>query len=808
MGLYFLSYLLGFLSASALFAAAYRYRVRLFALRDRFITSFDKLRERLTSGTDFRYRQDVTNIWQASHLAGSMIALKDILITPRFWADPPPLEPDGEADTDLTHVVPAALDYTEVAGAFQAVGPTTRDLARSTANIVIVGKPGSGKSTALTYIGLQAAARDPYHFVNAPVPVFAHVADLELPLAEKTDLAQPLIDAAGAKLSTITAPTFPGFCKTALRNGSALILLDGLEDVPPAHQALVVEWIRNFMSAYPKNRIIATGPLIGYGPLLSLGFVPVATSGWSANEYRSFVDKWVAAWLAMLKARRRVPKDQVEPTLVAGWLAGGNLGRTPLEVTLKIWTALAGDAEGPRPVDWIETYVKRFVRQPEARKAFEQIAGQMLSHDRYGLAREKLTAAINTARTQISNASTADPEDVVDELAGRGGFLVKRAGGRYSFSNPVVGAYLAAKHYAVNESPEAISQNQGLITWMTALRFYAALANPTALAAQKLATPPDAVQSDLFVLANWLSDAPSNAQWRADVFRRLAQFFVNAQMPSHLRMRAVCALILARDENVNKLFKQSLASKDPATRQYSAAALGALGDNTAVPDLANMLHGDDDLYVRWAAALALALIGDSASIEALGRMLLEGNEGLKRTVCEALALNPNDGHTLLRESISEGDVALQRGAIAGLVRIGNQPWVIELLEKAFNSSEGQWIVRNAAEAGINDLREPPDDRTPKPMPSFEHTGWLMTYLASKGRGVPAGPAARLAMLDALKDADEPVRMAAADHFGRVAGTDALPLLTNAARESSVALREVAYKALAHVAMATGQRVQI
>jgi len=304
-----------------------------------------------------------------------------------------------------------------------------------------------------------------------------------------------------------------------------------------------------------------------------------------------------------------------------------------------------------------------------------------------------------------------------------------------------------------------------------------------------------------------LSDAPSNAPWRADVFRRLAQFFTTAQMPTHLRMRAVCALVLARDENVTKLFKQSLASKDPATRQYSAAALGALGENTAVPDLTKLLNDDADLYVRWAAALALAVIGDEKAIEALGQILLTGSEGLKRTVCEALALNPNDGHTLLREAITEGDVAMQRGAIAGLVRIGNQPWVIELLTTTADS-ESQWIVKNAAEAALNDLREPPDDRTPKPMPSFEHTGWLMTYLASKGRGVPTGAAARMTMLDALKDSDEPVRMAAADHFGRVAGTDALPLLTSAAREPSVALREAAYKALAHIAMATGQRVQI
>jgi len=48
-------------------------------------------------------------------------------------------------------------------------------------------------------------------------------------------------------------------------------------------------------------------------------------SGWSAVDYRPWWNKWVATWLAMLTARRRIPKDQIDPALVAGWLSGGNL---------------------------------------------------------------------------------------------------------------------------------------------------------------------------------------------------------------------------------------------------------------------------------------------------------------------------------------------------------------------------------------------------------------------------------------------------------------------------------------------------
>lgn len=804
--LYLLSYFLGFVTASILFAAIYRYRLQLIALRDRLRESLRSLRDQFTSGSDGRYRQDLASILQSAHLAGSLIALNDILITPRFWAEQPAFDPAKEEDIDITHVVPITFDYTELAGVYQAVGPTTRDLVRAKNNILIIGKPGAGKTVALQYIALKVAAKDVDHSSEPMLPVLVHVGDLELPLAEKTDSAQPLVDAVSAKLSAITGPTFPGLCRLALRNGSALILLDGLEDLPTSHQSLVLEWLKAFTKAYPKAHIIATGPLVGFAPLIDLGFLPVAISGWSPTDYRSLVDKWVTSWAAMLKARKRRSKNDIETALVAGWLSGGSLGRTPLEVTLKIWTGLAGDAEGPRPVDWIETYVKRFSRVPEARKAFESLAGTMLSHDRYGLPRDKWVAAFNTARSQVTNASNADPVDVIDELAGRGGLLAKRAGGRYSFAHPVICAYIAARQIAVNESPESIMAVQQLPTWNAALRFYATLANATPIVAQRIGTPPDAIQMDLFTIANWLADAPSNALWRPEIFKRLAQFFMNPAIPSHLRSRAACALVLARDESVNKLFKQSLASPDAATRQYAASALGALGDNSAVNELSKILHNDADLYVRWAAALALAIIGDPPAIDALGRMLVEGNEGLRRAACEALALHTTDGYALLRDALVDEEVASRRGAVVGLGRIGPQPWVIELLDKA-SISDNQWIVKQSAELVVKDLRTPPD-RAPRPVPPYDQTGWLISYAAGKGRGVPTGMAARMAMLDVLREGDEPNRMAAADHFGKLAASDAVPLLAAAAREESLVLRDMAYRALADISLATGQRLTI
>lgn len=802
-----LSFALGFVTASAIVALLYRFRGALRNLRDQLRQNFDDFRQRLTSSTDERYRQDVTALWQRAHLAGSILPLTDIAIAPRFWQDLPLNDATEDPEVDITYVIPATPDYPELAALYHAPAHSLRDLCQSPHDYLILGKPGAGKSVALYLIGLQAAANNADFFATPKTPVLVHAGDLELPLAEKADVAQPLLDAAAAPLSAITAPAFPRFCKALLSRSETLILLDGIDDLPPQQMSLVVEWIRSLRAAYPNNRLIATAPLPGYAPLLSLGFVPAFIGGWSGDDYQTLVNKWVEAWpnVPGAQRRRRRSDETVDPALVAGWLTGGSSGRLPFDISLKVWTGLAGDAEGSRTVDWVETYTRRMARAPEARLALMRAAGEALSRDRYGMPRERLATLINSARGEVSNPSTMDPQDVVDELAGKGGLLVRRAGGRYSLSHPLVSGYLAATYITPNDSPDAILAVHQQPLWHTALRFYATLSNANPIAGPRLTSMPDVLQTDLLTVAGWLADAPADAPWRAEVFRRLAQLFVNASVPADLRARITCAMVASRDDNVAKFFKQALVSPDPAARQYAAAALGALGDSSAVTPLAKLLE-DNDLYVRWAAVLALALIGDTAALETLGKALLEGDEQLKRAVCEALAIHPAEGHPILRDAITFDDVVVRRYAVAGLKRIGNQPWVLALLEKAF-MEDTQWIVRSAAEAALEELRAAARP-APQPVPPPTAMGWLHGFAVSKGESVPAGDGGKALMIVALQEGDDRVRIAAADYLGRTATTSAVGALATVARGGAPAPREAALRAMAYIAIATGQRTTL
>jgi hypothetical protein len=252
-----LSFLIGFFAASGLVALLYLFHKELGEARERLRAASHKWRERFTSGADQRYREDVLEIWQKSHLAGTILRLDDIAIAPHFLADAPPAEPDKEIEPDITYVVPATIDYPELPALFQAPGYSLRDLARAPHNLVIVGKPGAGKSVALTLIGLRAAALDADFFPKPVLPLLVHAGDLELPLADKADISQPIVDAAAERVSGITGASLPDLIIAALNQGSALILLDGLDDLPNAQQALVFAWLKIFTTVYGKKRIIA-----------------------------------------------------------------------------------------------------------------------------------------------------------------------------------------------------------------------------------------------------------------------------------------------------------------------------------------------------------------------------------------------------------------------------------------------------------------------------------------------------------------------------------------------------------------------
>ena len=171
--------------------------------------------------------------------------------------------------------------------------------------LVVLGDPGSGKSTLVRYILLaltrgEARARlglDPVWLpIFFPVAAFAAArarpghADLA-PLAYLSDYYRGL-----------SQPDYgPLFCR-ALAMGRALILLDGLDEVREDRRA-IVHALEAFAREWDAagNRFIATSRIVGYdeAPLDPGLFATVTIQPLNEDQINCFAERWSRAYVAL-----------------------------------------------------------------------------------------------------------------------------------------------------------------------------------------------------------------------------------------------------------------------------------------------------------------------------------------------------------------------------------------------------------------------------------------------------------------------------------------------------------------------------
>ena len=187
--------------------------------------------------------------------------------------------------------------------------------------LVLLGEPGSGKSTALRYLALTLAraAVDPALRLGERLEGWARLGEQDgrllplfvplLPFARALDKSGAT--AAGAKeLWNYIAGElegqgrYPGLAAAVhseLDAGRLLLLLDGLDEVPTeGARRLVVRAVEAFAAAYGACRIVVSCRVRAYegeqNAAWRLRDWPTATlADWSPGQMRAFVDGWYGA---------------------------------------------------------------------------------------------------------------------------------------------------------------------------------------------------------------------------------------------------------------------------------------------------------------------------------------------------------------------------------------------------------------------------------------------------------------------------------------------------------------------------------
>lgn len=696
------------------------------------------LRRLRTRAVD-RYQMELIARAETMHLARAIFALDEILVEPRIMIPPALTEPGSSEELPTTSlaVVPNLPDVTYLSAMYVAPTMSLPRALNGGADLLITGEPGSGRSTALAYLAIRLANRDAAMGELADkVPILVHAADLALSRQEGA-LAR-LVVAAQRTASPSVAALLPGYVQRHFEAGSALLLLDGLDELSEQDLPEIVDWITAVRQQYPQVRLVATGTATFIGGLGAAGLAPVSIAPWTELTARQFLRRWASSWETYVEPRgSKKHEGKSEPSLINGWLAGTMRGLTPAEITAKVWAAYAGDTRGQRSVDDFEAYVSRIISPTEQSQA-----------EAAALAWLKGGTAVVPERSIEGSISVPSLTEA--------GILVRHDAGTVSFAIPAIGAYFGARAMA----------REGLIAdlverrWQPghcAIRYLASLGNIEPAVHAILHGRGDPLESSLLIGARWLPQAPPSADWRGKLLRELAKLVNDGSKPYGLRLRCTHALASAAEESVAILFNRMLKSPSTASRVLAALGLGGMVDEGSVERLVVVAQGDSEMLVRQAACLALGAIGSDAALEGLGQALLGGDQELRLAAAEALAVDPDEGFGMLREAAEHDEIMTRRAAAFGLARV-MEKWALELLDKV-RANDQEWIVRGAA-AELLERRLDPPWRVHKPPADPLERPWLAGFAERTGLAVGPGRASVETLRRALNDGSVEIRVAA------------------------------------------------
>ncbi|MFF1643194.1 NACHT domain-containing protein [Streptomyces sp. NPDC058246] len=366
---------------------------------------------------------------------------------------------------------------------------------------LVRGLAGSGKTTLLQWLAVGAARRDltgGMSHLNGCIPFVLPLRSLvrrgELPTPDQ------YLSAAGCHLHTAQPP---GWADGLLDSGRALLLIDGLDEVPQGQRAHTRRWLNELLAAYPRATcLITTRPsAVPEGWLADADFTEVSVRPMSSRDVGVFVTRWhTAAAGNVTTAQERDHLSALQEALkdtVRAQRDLAHLATTPLLCALVC--ALHRDRRGHLPHGRMELYeaalsmllhrrdTERDIHAPEGLTLTEHHSIQLLQRLAYWLIRNGQTELDHdTAHALIADAlpamphiaEQADADAVLTHLLARSGLIRQPTADTIDFVHRTFQDYLGAKAALESRDIPLLVKNAHDDQWEDVLRMAVAHARP------------------------------------------------------------------------------------------------------------------------------------------------------------------------------------------------------------------------------------------------------------------------------------------------------------------------------------------
>ncbi|WP_322806283.1 NACHT domain-containing protein [Thermanaerothrix sp.] len=764
-----LSFWIGFLTGTLFWFVLSRLGKEWPNLREGLKQWFKHLKQRQLAGTEFAIRQDALHRAQRSHLAANLFALDEVIIPPRLLAPPQP--PINDSDTRLPRIheqfFPPLPQWPEFISRFGAPTLTLLQALSQGSRIAIVGKPGSGKTVALAHLASSLARREGLPgFAANLTPIFLHYLDLEPFLSSAADPIDPIYHALTRFLPLTAHPRLLGFLKSACKDGDAVLLLDGIDELPPEMLNTATAYLRSLFTDYPHTRLVMAASDLYLDGLVDLGIEPLPLAAWTHDQVESFVNRWSRLWnqhigIPTSQKTNIVPLDDL---LIRGWVDTTPI-YSPLEWTLYIWAILAGDLSSTVP-EAIDAYINRLCGSSLSVTSLSTLARTFIESRKPALTPREIEQAVSELQIPSAALSSEDQEQIVKKPKSTSpgksvrpgnrilltlldaGLLREHSNERLAFTHTYIMAFLAARHL------DALPETPALPRWSAedSLIYHFTAWHPETPWFEEWIKRDSA--PTLYRAFYWARLTPRNAPIRSFLMKRILPTLQNEPENPEVGFEGLAACATTNDPSLTLLFRQWLKTNKPHLRLYAALGCGFLRDSGGLKDLVSLLN-DPEESVRVGACFALAQFRDPLAEEAIIRALAFGDEALRLAAAEALANIVPSGEEHLKEALSTEDLLTRRAAVIGIAHL-QAPWVVRELER-IAVEDGQWVVRNAATQALESLHhiylyrpETPPHETP----------WLIAFAAKLGQGIIPGEPVESLLQQALIQGDDDEKLAA------------------------------------------------
>jgi len=320
--------------------------------------------------------------------------------------------------------------------------------------LIILGKPGAGKTTFLKYLAIQAASSN----LNQPrIPIFISIKDF-------ADANNSSIEFIIKQFEICNFPDPKLFVLRILEKGKALLLLDGLDEVGTDKVDFVLKEIRDLADKYNKNQIIISCRIAAYNYCFEK-FTDVEIADFDENQIEDFVRNWygnehkkTTLFLKKIKEENSIKEIARIPLLLTMLCLAfdetmefpnnkAELYKEAIDALLKKW-------DSSRSIKRENQYKCLSIRRKES--LFCHIANNTFENGQYFLPQRILEKHISSFIKNMPDFDEEkldyDSEAILKSIESQHGILVERANSIYSFSHLTFQEYFTAKYIVEHEA--------------------------------------------------------------------------------------------------------------------------------------------------------------------------------------------------------------------------------------------------------------------------------------------------------------------------------------------------------------------